>query len=228
MRKIVIFLIVSAIIASCFCSCQSSNDKETSKNELDDLSELINKLDSYVNEMENWVEKTVYYSYSISVEFENLNDKENFEKRLSAFGFTVSDSKISNNTIEYDLLSHQKYKNDVLLVLGGNYNAYFTDKSGNPVMIKGEQVKSINVGTVASYIRINVTEEYYSSYTRSVIMNVDDSQYNMRALKEDNYLVISIRDDYGTDVHKLVVAYASDPMQGDVKITVTGSAIRIS
>lgn len=127
------------------------------------------------------------------------------------------------------MVAHQAYKEYHLSLLGGNYDVYFTDQDGNRTLINHEQVLYVTVGSLMVDIIFGVTDEYYSSYVSFPTMVVDDNKYDliMLDIKNNELSLVVSREEYADDAYKVVVAYASEPLEGNVKITVNKGATRL-
>lgn len=173
------------------------------------------------------------YKAVISVSFEDEDDVERFEKRLEAMNVEILSYDSKDDAIEYHLLSHYDFSTGEWEMLGEKFEASILDEN-DELMIQRQDVEKVqfdgiylNVYVDASFFENHSKEIYYSS------IKIDDRIYDtylyIPETDEGKYIEFSEKEDMPkTELRKCAIAFASEPMNAEVTITVIESTQKLN
>ena len=217
LKKKCLFLIMIFSICICISSCDASY------------------LENAEKKMLEWLETNVDYEYTILIRYENYKDKPSFEKRIKSLGLNIVNSVQKDDCITYDLNSHYPIEDQTLYLLCTTQSVLVVDKDGNEIL-KETDVISVALD-ITSSANIVVANDYCQMFDKKYIADIirliiDDKTYDVDAIARENdnqsmIIFVSNDEEIKMGIKQMVIAFASEPLVGEVEMTIEKSATRV-
>ena len=196
----------------------------------------LSSCDAFIKNWEQWIDSNIEYECTIVMRYENFVDQSAFERRIQAFELEIVSVKEKDDYITYNLFSHYPVDDQTLYMLCESPTVSVVDGDDNVILTKTD-VLSIKM-EFSSIAYAFVTEDTFIAF---------DQKYAGRPVRiiidgEKTDLLVGAENDNGIytvnfmltasavstkPLKQMVIAFASEPLVGEVEMTIEKSATRV-